>query len=319
MHPISILGLGNSGSSAVVEYLKLRGDVIDPLDGQEFCLLQEKGGLVTLQKAISSNFNPTEAMYALIEFKSLCEQLGRRSQKISIWPRLGLDYSRRLRNYDLAIKTFLTGITACTARRFSFYDKVNFTLLDWIIFKLGYMPTNKNRVNLKPFPVNYSVFEDKAYQLFKDLFETPLSFDFPKYNFYLLDQAGTFCAPVESTRYLGKKRKIIIVIRDPRDIFAERQRHGKSPGEFINEYNSMIEHIDFEQWSDERVMVVQFERFVNDHKSVIRKMCQFVGLDPCVSSEYNPLSSTKNIGKWKNILNARDSKFIHAKARQIQV
>lgn len=317
MKPIIILGLGNSGSSAVVDYLRLRGDVLDPLDGQEFCLLQEKGGLISLERTISENFHHSEAIHALLEFERLSYKLGRATRKLSLKPQLGLGYSSRLRNYDHALEKFITGITACSAIRFGFSDKVNFTLLDWIAYKLGYMPISKNIVKRKPIPVTRSEFSNKARQLFKDLFEIPLACDFPDAQFYLLDQAGSFCAPVTSTRYLGEERRIIIVLRDPRDIFAERQRGMKSADEFIREYNSITAHIENRQWSDEKVLVLEFENFVKENKLWINRICDFVGLDPEVPSKYDPFFSEQNIGKWRKLIEGQDAKLISTKIRGI--
>src|SRR4051812_4280601 len=103
MRPIIILGTGNSGSGAVSDYLMGRGDVADALDGQEFRLLQERGGLSSLHRSLTMEIHPDDAMYALIKFRKMAARLGAESRKIRIPPLLGYGFSRRIPAYDAAL------------------------------------------------------------------------------------------------------------------------------------------------------------------------------------------------------------------------
>ena len=72
---IIILGTNYSGSSAVFDYFSGRGDLYVPLDSLEYQLPQIPNGLMSLEAAASSAFNPSSIEYALSKFEDVTTKL----------------------------------------------------------------------------------------------------------------------------------------------------------------------------------------------------------------------------------------------------
>ncbi len=307
MIPVIILGSGNSGSSAVLDYVRGRNDVVDPLDGQEFRLIQERDGLSGLHRALTVEFHPDNAMYAVIQFGKLAARLGEESKKLRIPPRLGYGFEKRIPGYGAAIADFIENITVCHFGKFPLVDMLQFTTLDWIRYMSGGLPKSKNIVARKPIPVPSDQFMRHAEKLIERLF-----FKSQKGKSALVfDQAGSFWSPVTSTQYFGDRRRIIVVTRDPCDVYAEqRKKFGGGAKEFIRYHNAVMAHISRQEWSDEKVLEVTFERFVLDHEGERNRICAHLGIDPRTKSMYDPETSRGNVGKYKNVLRDEEVKII---------
>lgn len=297
---IIILGSGNSGSGVVKDFLLGRSDIHDPLYGQEFRLMQEKGGLSDLHASLTSEFHPDRASLALIDFINLSRRLGAESKKISIPPILGYGFSKRIKNYDIEIDSFIDDITKCKFKTTTLNDLLNFGTVNWIKYMLGHLPKYRNFE--KPIPVNSQSFQIRAKKLIENLFfidSKNESSDKAK----IFDQAGSFWTPVSSTQYFNKDRKVVVVSRDPRDIYAQNIRlYGGNEDDFIEYYNSIMSHISMEEWNKEMVLHVRFESFVNNYENQSKELCSFLDIDPIILSNYDPIDSRKNIGVYKNTI-----------------
>ena len=82
---IIVLGTTFSGSRAVFDYLIGRGDIIDPLGGQEYLLPILPNGLMALESVSDKSFDPATAEYVLREFKSIADKL------INYWTKMSKD------------------------------------------------------------------------------------------------------------------------------------------------------------------------------------------------------------------------------------
>jgi hypothetical protein len=302
MIPAIILGSGNSGSSAILDYLWGRSDVADPLGGQEFRLLQERGGLSSLHRSLSMEMHPDDAMYAVIQFAKLASRLGADSRKVHIPPLLGYGFSRRIPGYDAAVANFLESITACTFGVYTLQDLLVLTTMDWLRVVTGKSPTSKKVVRRKPIPVPADQFLRHAQRLIARLFFDNAD---PATSVLGFDQAGSFWSPVTSTHYFGDARRMICVTRDPCDVYASQRRKGKYFGtaaEFAAFQTALHAHVAWQEWADERVLVVGFEEFVLNHTEVRDRVCRHLGLDPAAPSSFNPQASKKSIGRHRELL-----------------
>ncbi|MDA8902794.1 hypothetical protein N9J15_03520 [Porticoccaceae bacterium] len=306
--PIILLGSGNSGSGAVKDYLCTRGDLFDPLGGAEFRLIQEKGGLSSLHASMTTEFHPEKASYAVFEFIELAKRLGNSSKKLSIPPKVGYGFATRIPNYESAIACFINDITDCSFGITTLTDLLDLGTLDWIRYMTGRTP--KFSRYLKPFPVTKEVFLERTSELFRHLFfENPAD---PKDKLgYVFDQAGSFWSPTSSTQYFGEHRKVIVVSRDPRDIYTQQfklYRGGVS--EFVKYYNSIMAHITSEELFSPCVLHIEFNSFVLDYDNEYIRLCDFLNIPHEITSKYDPKLSTKNVGVYKKFLAPEESDFI---------
>lgn len=308
MIPVIILGSGNSGSGAIKDYLCARDDIFDPLGGQEFRLIQEKGGLSCLHRCLASEFHPDRASYGIIDFIELANRLGKSSKKFSIPPKLGYGFEDRIPNYQNSIKSFIKDITVCLFKLITLKDLLDFSTINWVKYMSGYHPKFDNY--LKPIPVTQEVFFERSKKLFDDLFfKNPF---YPKdKSAYVFDQAGSFWSPSSSTKYFGEKRKIIVVSRDPRDIYAQHFYLRKSNvSDFVKYYNGVMSHLSSEELFSPYVLHINFNNFALDFDNEFIRLCKFLNISCGVNSKYNPKLSIKNIGVYKDFLTPKESDFI---------
>ncbi len=70
-----VLGTTFSGSGAVFDYLNGRGDLYEPLFGQEYLLPILPNGLMTLEAVSDKAFDPATTEHALIQFEDIANKL----------------------------------------------------------------------------------------------------------------------------------------------------------------------------------------------------------------------------------------------------
>ncbi|MCG5531124.1 hypothetical protein LRD18_09605 [Halorhodospira halochloris] len=299
--PIVVIGHGNSGSGAIIDYLRGRPDVYDPLK-EEFRLIQEKDGLADLEKSLTGSFDICAAAPAIEKFKNLSFRLGRRSRKITLRPRLGLGYSNSHPEYNTLIEEFLRNITEYKTKKQWTSNKLDFTLPQWVMFKLFKTSPYHNSI-----PVRHEKFENAAHSLIQKLFAPPNEFS----SHTSIDQGGSFFSPLKSTKYYGDKRRVIVVTRDLLDVYTERQsKHGKRAKNYVAYMESLAPHIRIDEYSDPKVERVSFESFIFDHEKEKNRICAFLGLDPDTRSQFDPNLSKKNVGKHKKHLSKKDQETI---------
>jgi len=312
MIPVIILGTRNTGSSAVLDYLRGRNDVFDPLGGQEFCIIQQRQGLSSLHRSLSVEIHPDDAMYAVIKFAQLAKRLGADSKKLRIPPKLGHGYSSRIPGYNAAISEFLKNITACSFGTYPLTDYLNFTTFDWLRIKGGRLPRSKNIVRNKPVPVPADEFLRCAQLLIARLFYQGHE-NQPELSALVFDQAGSFWSPLSSTQYFGENRRVIGVTRDPCDVYASlrsKKAISGSAEEFAQYQRALKAHIANAEWSDKRMLLVRYEDFVLDHERERDRICAHLGIDHVVPSTYDPKLSRKFVGRHKGYLTQQEIEVI---------
>ena len=130
-----------------------------------------------------------------------------------------------------------------------------------------------------------------------------------KTEFLALDQL----VPPENTseflKYFDNNLKIIIVDRDPRDLYLlERFEYQETwvpyqnIEDYIKWYRLIREHRKEEQIDENNVMFVYFEDFIYDYDKTINKVLDFCEIDESQwknkRKHFNPDISIKNTKKW---------------------
>lgn len=319
---IIVIGSGFSGSGAVFDYLVGRPDIGDPLNGKEFRLLHDSGGVASLHHSLSDGFSVHMANTAINMFERVClsrypTSLIRRSyRKIrGRPPRSGIEKDliewykdtitlieyRGLTNHDLALRSFFVKKSVNLFRR---------------LWKIAGFRFNADNIRL---PVREEEFLNATRDFLDQVLRIPDSNR--KIRGVAINQGGSFWNPNSSTRYYGDSRRIIVVTRDPRDIFSEVKSIGYSyPGEsatkFCSWYKEIMDRRSAPEWMDSNVLHIGFEDFVTSFQDEKKRLDSFLGLPGGVRSKYNPGDSANNIGVFSKSISYSERTVIESQLKE---
>ena len=106
--------------------------------------------------------------------------------------------------------------------------------------------------------------------------------------------------------------KVILVDRDPRDLYLLNQIHWKGASyicdtknvdEYISWYKALRIHRKYENLNNENIIVINFEELIYEYESTITKICNFLNIDLNKHNKkkqyFNPDVSIKNTKLWK--------------------
>lgn len=307
---IVVLGSGYSGSSAVVDYLVGRGDVFDPLAGEEFRLVQDPGGLMDLHHSVGCGFSFNTASRAVHDFKTLARHFSRSPRALPP----GLGYSKLINDYQSIINSYLDeiaeveyfGLPAVEMARLSAISAFFMRVLR----KLHRLSGGKPSLGRIYLPVQEESFLNSTQKLLDRL----LAAKEPSGSAVIVNQGGSFWAPLSSTQYYAD-RHVVVVTRNPQDIFCEMISRGYAyPGRdvelFCRWYKNVISRISLEEWSSEYVTHIRFEEFVQDYPKQSEYLAARIGLEEGVVSSYDVTRSRANVGRYKTILTEREQQVI---------
>ncbi len=301
---IIVLGTTFSGSRAVFDYLNGRGDLYDPLAGEEYLLPILPNGIMALEAVSDKAFDPASAEYYLTQFKLISHEL------MNYWRATSKDerFIKRIPIYTNIIKKFINDITSADyPMRLLWRDQLAPSAIEHILEKIKNRIGYKKRISQTRLIVSSDKFIIAAKKMHDSMFE-----NFSESRPTLLDQGGSGWNPIESTKYFSNS-KIILVTRDPRDQFAEIKHYkkGESVEGFIDWYLEMQRRL--KSIEDKNVLFVRFEDFVQKNLHQLELLCNFLSLPSDISSNYQPDLSRKNIGKHKEIISHKENQIIKNK------
>jgi len=302
---IIVIGSGYSGSGAVVEYLTGRPDVSDPFQGHEFRLIQDPDGLMDLYNLYKNNYSVQGTSAAINDF-------------ISFWKRI---QKHTVLKESAPVEKFIKQITALEYKAAPYCERIKMNFLKRRLFeyqeKWAHCHGRKPELVTMRIPVDLEQFLLSA-QKFID--EIILSAVAKNKNICVINHGASFWRPVSSTIFYGD-RKVIIVTRDVRDIYSELSTIGRAypkrdPALFCSWFRSIMEKVEKSEWEHEDVVSVGFEDFVQNNKDAVIKLSDFLGINQCSNSSYDPEKSKLNIGKFKTILSMEEIKCIESKLKE---
>lgn len=297
---IIVLGTTYSGSGAVSDYLRGRGDLSDPLMGKEYLLPQSPGGLMCLEAAAGQAFHHATSDRAVIEFLKLSKMLARKPTKTSY----GDNLTKYLPEFLNLIEELIKSIVVSRFSMRLLWHRMNKSpfnrFLELAMHKVGW-----------PNPPEPAYILSSADDIVQSIrkFHDELFDVVNSKKIVLLDQAGSGWNPVNSTKYFTHRR-VVLVERDPRDQFAELKKYkgANDVYEFINWYTSMQSRIN--SIDSELVFRIKFEDFVKNSTDYIDDLCNFLSIDKDIESTYDSNKSIKNIGMYKPELTAKEISII---------
>ena len=291
------LGTFYSGSGAVFDFLSGRNDSHDPLNGQEYLLTQVPFGIMSLHAACGFFFSHPSAHLNIVKFKKTAYMLGRKNTKYN----LGMGYADKVNEYYKLIDSYVDSLVVSSLPYNSHWEWFTSPFSKRIYNRLKII--NKGYAQDKYLPTIGVDFIEKTRELHLKMFGVHDK------KYILLNQAGSGWNPVNSTDYFPN-RKVILVVRDPRDQYCELKKHknARSVSEYIGWYKEMMLRI--ESVDSDFIKIVRFEEFVESHSVISDEVCDFLRIDKGIYSNYDPVASSKNIGKYKDLLDKDELRII---------
>lgn len=314
-----VLGLMASGSGVVHDYLSSRKDFESPFGPNEFKLCADPLGLHYLYINCYKNFSFFNPSHVMDEFLNYSDRL----QQFNVYEKHNKPKKLYKKNFDIISKEFIKKITDT-----SYYANPEFSNFKINSFESFVLKLKKSRYNFfnVRLPVNEKKFIDESKKYIKKIILNNLERKKLKKNAnVVLNQAINIFDPISSSQYFEKK-KIVIVMRDPRDIFAS-MKHRKSKGTphqnvhiFIkwfkrcfesNYFNKNLKHKD--------ILIINFESFVNNFDRENKRLCKFLNINKKFqlkknySNLFNLEFSKKNL--YKSKFNLTNDEFLLIKKK----
>ncbi len=313
MKTIVTVGSGYSGSSAVYEYLRNTNLFFDPFPNKEFSLMYDPGGISDIENCLLNNFTPTknkiiyEKFLENIEFYTSTDKGLKPGKNIKI----------KSNNLNIILKEYINSVTEVFYEGESNYLKFNNSRLI-NLYKKFLFKFNKRVKGQMVLFCDIKDFEHKTKELFFKLF----SQDNINKKDVILDQAGNIWKPYSSTKYFINP-KILIIYRDPRDIFSEFKGKTASayPGnnvyQFCAWYKNVISKIHISEYQNPNILKLNFEDFILNNTKTIKNISNFLNLEiHKVKVDFDFDYSKRNINRYKDNLSNLEIEQIENKLKK---
>ena len=324
MKYLDISGFGHSGKGVFTDILKEFEGYQVPHYNFEFNLIRIQGGLIDLKYALVDNWSPSRSDAAIRRFSKLVERIGPRATFLS--PKT-LFYSNGM-NYD----SYFNG-------KFSDISKAYLASLisssfvgDWPFTKIDELPSKQFLSRLKSvlgfshtlkeiFLSDPDGFQLKTEKFLNDLYDTVKE---EGTKVMVMHNAFEPFNP-EVGINLFDNAKLIVVQRDPRDIYAsmivsegafipkyetranwrvKRNMLGNSIDLYIKRQALYYQHVN-KVYDNGKVLRLQYEDVVLNYEKVLVQLYDFLGETPEIHVKkgefFKPELSLKNVGLWKKM------------------
>lgn len=287
---IIVIGYSRSGSSACTDLLKeFQG--FYSVEG-EFRIAKDPYGLLDLENALVHNWDAMRNDIAIKDFFSYCDMLGRSS---SLFTKTGKNFNNKL-NVDVMklAKDYVNSLVDITYRGNSavhrYYLSAFKTFMLNVRSKFGGNNTIKTYLS-KP---SEEVFLKHTQQFIDNLFLNC----FNKNNTIILDQAISPNNIANTLKYFNSS-KVIVMDRDPRDIYANLYKNGILIGADMDRSDSVDMYVKWHKILRENlqseiasknfsknVLRLNYEDLVLDYSNSVDKVINFIGVDVVHKDQY---------------------------------
>jgi hypothetical protein len=300
---LCVSGYGWSGSGLYIDVLKEMNEFSSL--NFEFSLIKEPNGVLDLDYAITENWDVLRAHFAMAEFRSYCRILNRRNSKFGMW---GLDIGSNLGvNFEELTDEFLSDIA-------EFSYKGNTRILRYSLNHIqSIMQKVSRRLMPKKFGSQEMFFAKLENEEFIKIVRNYLnklfaqSFRNNHVKCLILDQAIPTSNSCRALEYLDSS-KLIIVDRDPRDIYVDLIKNNvllgsEAPGiERAKKYVSWHLGLRANKPAESRdVLHLNFEDIIMNRCATLTKLINFLNLpsDAFNHNSFDSSQSFKNTGMWR--------------------
>tara|TARA_Y100000816_G_scaffold157265_2_gene112224 strand:- start:118 stop:1104 length:987 start_codon:yes stop_codon:yes gene_type:complete len=318
MKSVLVNGTFRSGSGAINDYLSSRTDFDNPFGDNEFRIISDPTGLNNLYNLCYVNKGLLNSGYGFEIFLNYINNL----QKHRVYLEKGVKGKLYNDNLKKLTKQFVKRITKISYYAIPHYKRVNFDIKNKIKYSLGLRFKRKNHemkfTNII-MPKNHNIFIEES-KIYIEKIIKYAGLSKVRSRNIVLNNPIDVLNPLDSTKYF-KNPKIIIVTRDPRDIFSSMKmgNAGAAPN-----YNAKI----FVDWfkyhfgsknfakilTNKKILHIKFENFLNNFDSENSRLCKFIGVKKKFrfkkDCNFDLNTSIKNISKSKKNLTKDEIRYI---------
>ena len=317
MKYINVLGIQNSGSSAVYDYLVSRNDCVSPFGVNEFRLCVDPLGLHNLYLNFYKNHSFMSASNARYDFLDYTNKL----ENLFVYESKGVKKKLYNKNFSLISENFINRVT-----KSKFYGRPQFSKFKLNKFENFLLKIKKNYSSFFPIivPETKEKFLIEAKKYINNITQNNLHKKLRKDSNIILNQSINIFDPIESSNYF-ENRKIIYVTRDPRDMFSSMKSNqsGASPCEnvnlFIEWYQHYFDNDEFKKRLKHKDIIhVKFKDFVTNFEKENLRICKFLRIKSKFTFKKNDRLfdlnvSKKNLTKYINYLSNEENNLIKKK------
>lgn len=309
---VNVSGFFYSGSSAMVDLLKeFRGCYES---NAEMRFIRDPYGIIPMEQTLLHRWdwiNSSAAISDFYDFMKLC------ARPKGLFLPMGYGLQKTITpNFLNIAKEYIDDITDYTYKIDFYHYKSKKSFLRYQLDRYRWAIEHITKGKLKTANRNIATcyfsrptqqqFNDATQKFFSRLFEGHANEDGE--TFIILDQA----IPVNNTQVIHrffKKAKMIIIDRDPRDIFCDEIKSGErfdldgktieAARRFVIRFRAMREGVVL----DDDILQIRFEDLIINYDETRIKVLKFLGLQE--SDHINKMSflkpdvSIKNIGIWR--------------------
>ena len=297
MKTVIVAGYGWSGSSALVDHLKEYKNIIEP--DVEFRLIKDPYGIYDLEKHLFEEWEVINSSCAVQDFLDFCAKCNR---KTGFFTGFGLNYGEKLnQNFITLALDYVSKISMFTYKGINFSTRFKQSAIKYTWTRIkNKIPLVKERSfcndTLYFSKPDYSTFIEYTQDFIEEIFA-----EYSNSSIVLLDQA---VSPInlEQLKYF-RDVKMIVVDRNPYDIYADMIRHKSLLGSDLYYTHDTSKYTQYHEgirgvFPDKNVLYIQFEEFINNYEYNKRLIRDFIGWDLGEQKEFtlfNPDISKKNI------------------------
>jgi hypothetical protein len=307
---ICVSGYGKSGSGACVNLLK-EFEYIDGLD-REFRIVKDPYGLIDLEHSLVNNWDFVRHNTAINDFLNYCRMLARDD---GLFKEEGKNFSKLL-NIDFVKETerYIDSLVD-----FKYHGE---TLLHNYNLKAKDLFYKKIRSKLKmgnELPMYFARPSESEFLLQTTSYIDNLFSNYSANNnikMVVLNQAISPGNISNAIKYFNSM-KLIIIDRDPRDIYATMLKERRLLGGELSHSNVLDKYliwhnavrvrseIDIANSNLEKnILRIQFEDFFTDYNKVLEKIKNFIGIDfihKNKGSRFSPEKINEYVGIWRDL------------------
>ena len=298
---IAVSGYGYSGSSAVVDLLREFKNY-KTLDF-EFRLVKDPHGIIDLECFLVDNWDVIRNDAAIKDFLSFSKVLDREDSR---YFQRGFDYKHKLKGvFSDQTKIYINNLT-------DVMYSGNTMVFDYKLLRTSFL---LKRLKRKIFRKDYKqgMYLSRPSKD-KFVYETKLYLEniFSKFatdqDSIILDQCIPTSNIKKSLNYFNNI-KLIIIDRDPRDVYMELMNQNSLIGAELRESNNIEKYIKWfkttresEDITDAIILKISFEDLILDYANTVETIKEFLGTNVNHKYQYkflNPEVSRNNIKLWK--------------------
>ena len=312
MNKVIITGPGNSGSGAILDFLNARNDTFDPFNTEEFRLVNDPGGISSLEHGFYDNFGINNSADVYSKFNKFCEKLigFKNRNNENVYPE----------NFEKIFIKFSKDILDISYNGLPRFQRFNLSLNEKIKFYILRIIFKKNLEDINMFKMVIPVEKINFIQLANKFIDEIISSskNYSENKIAIIDQALNIFDVNNQIKYFTDA-KCILTIRDPIGTFytiSELKKNnialayqGLNVEKFVIWYAHIYKKIESINFDQKKVLVVKFEDFCLKHDEVSKEIFNFLNIKN-LNSNFNIANSLKNVEKIEEKINKKDLEYI---------